>query len=396
MNTEVTTIEDLLEVLAGLTSTLKINIDPTDATIMYSIARQSFKGTALTDRQFSLMKEKLQVYKEQFVAGDINFDLAVETLRQPLRQIDRSKYITTQDEWIKVRFPFSKKLIVDLQSIKCHHCEHKHQKGSHEHYFLFNESNVYNVVDMFKNKTFNIDKELLDLYDQLSNLSYTDHVPCVDNMQLKNLHPNGVKLIEDEIGPISKDNLLLYKDRQLRYGYEFKDSVNTGSILSQKIAHRNKATVFIESTEYPLQDVIASLHELERFPVVIMLTDDAAYDTLVTTYNLFKNFIPNNEISVLMRLDSNISNGFNEYIKEHKLNSPVDKNTKVVYINKNKINKPLMQSDCSPKTILMTESAQLHSKQQYYSNEFDLVVHYDENISQFMRVGHSGIGIQRL
>lgn len=396
MNEEVTNIEDLLETLAGLRSTHKFNIDSSDVTIMYSIARQSFKGTALTDRQFALMQTKLQAYKEQFISYGINFDIAVEKLRQPLRQIDRSKYITVEEEYIKVRFPFSKKLILSLQSMKVPYTEHKHQKGTHEHFFLFNESNAYEIVDTFQHSSFKIDAELLELHKHLSSLSYKDYVPCVDNMQLKNLHPNGVKMIEDEIGPINEDNLLLYKDRRLKYGYEFPNSISKGSILSQKIAHRDRATVFINKNEVPLEEVISSLYELDRFPILILLNDEVAYDTLVTTYNIFKNFIPANEISVLMRLDSNISNGFNEYIKERELNSPVDKNTKIVYINKNKINKPLLQSSCSPKTVLMLESTQLSSKQQYYANEFDLIVHYDDQISQFMRIGHSGIGIQTL
>ena len=52
------TIEDLLEILAGLQGQGQIQIDPNDATIMHSVARQTFKGTALTDRQYNLMKEK--------------------------------------------------------------------------------------------------------------------------------------------------------------------------------------------------------------------------------------------------------------------------------------------------------------------------------------------------
>ena len=108
METNINTIEDLLETLAGLTSSDNLKIESTDATIIHSIARQSFKGTALTDRQFLLMKDKLQKYKEQFT--NCNFDLAIKTLRLPLRQIDRSKYITLiqaplnepKENWIKV------------------------------------------------------------------------------------------------------------------------------------------------------------------------------------------------------------------------------------------------------------------------------------------------------
>ncbi len=88
-------LEDCLEHLAGMReSPVKFTIEQTDFTIVNSIARQVFKGTALTDRQFALMQEKLVAYKAQFVeAGVENLEDLLQRTRQPLRQIDRSKYI---------------------------------------------------------------------------------------------------------------------------------------------------------------------------------------------------------------------------------------------------------------------------------------------------------------
>src|SRR5210317_1214184 len=88
----IATIEDLLEAAAGMSQHFKIQLESTDITIMHSIARQVFKGTALTDRQFTLMQEKLSRYKDQFKES-CDFDSAVKSLRQPLREIDRNKYI---------------------------------------------------------------------------------------------------------------------------------------------------------------------------------------------------------------------------------------------------------------------------------------------------------------
>ena len=61
------TIEDCLEVIAGLSCNTSIEIEKSDKTIMYSIARQVYKGSALTDKQFALMKTKLAAYKSQFL-----------------------------------------------------------------------------------------------------------------------------------------------------------------------------------------------------------------------------------------------------------------------------------------------------------------------------------------
>jgi len=70
-------IEDCLEYLAGMReSAATFSIEKTDYTIMNSIAKQVFRGTALTERQFAIMQEKLVNYKQQFVeSGSITLNL---------------------------------------------------------------------------------------------------------------------------------------------------------------------------------------------------------------------------------------------------------------------------------------------------------------------------------
>ena len=76
----VTTIEDLLEYASNLRSMPLIKLESSDMTIMHSIGRQVFKGTALTDRQLALMQEKLTHYKDQFINLEIDFDLYEENI----------------------------------------------------------------------------------------------------------------------------------------------------------------------------------------------------------------------------------------------------------------------------------------------------------------------------
>ena len=61
------TIEDCLEILAGFRKESDgFSLMKEDYTIMHSIARQTFRGTALTDRQFALMQTKLLSYQDQY------------------------------------------------------------------------------------------------------------------------------------------------------------------------------------------------------------------------------------------------------------------------------------------------------------------------------------------
>ncbi len=184
------TVEDYLEVLAGLQGNDKIKIVQEDCTILYSIARQVFRGKAFTDRQLDVVCLKLNYYGKQF--ADIGYTnlqevLAMRTTRTPLRTVDRSQWIKIVDEpkrktpqfavsrmgkkakdkelakdsHIAIRFPFSKKIIMLIEKLAHGYRQgYYHEKGSHIHYFKISENSVYDVIETFKNKNYDIDKRL--------------------------------------------------------------------------------------------------------------------------------------------------------------------------------------------------------------------------------------------
>jgi len=404
------TVEDLLEILAGLQSHPKIDILSSDATIMYSIARQVFKGTPLTDRQYDLVKEKLQAYKDQYVL-EHSFELALETLRMPLRQIDRSKYIKIVShsdmlspdkvyesykqnwKWIKIRFPFSKKLIVAIDEISKHTSEHIHEKGTHEHFFMLNEVNTMNAIEVFKDKSFEIDSELLKWYEDIIEMknNKNNYIPGIYNYQLKNLNNKAIDYMVSSLGKPTVDNLSLYKDRSQSLGLEYFDSydldqsINMLSTLSQKIVRRNKSHVLVKPSQFHINNLCESLLELNRFPLLVVLPESEPLDDLVQIHKGLSGFIESKETTVLFRLDTHANYEFNSYIKQHNLNSPLDKSLKIVYINNNKVPKPLIKSEWKPLTVLLMDSVRPSSIVTNFINEADLVVHYDNEPSQMMR-----------
>ena len=402
--TNIINIEDLLEVSANLHIGPKILLDKEDMTIMNSIARQTFKGTALTDRQHALMKEKLLKYKQQFLNLDCDFDYAIEQLRNPLRKIDRSKYIkivNTDDvysdndvyesykskwKWIKVRFPFSKKLIIDLQSIQCSANSHVHFKGSHEHFFLLNENNLYNVVKTFKGKNFEIQQELLNLYDEIETIK-TDkekYVPSIQNYSLLNLNSEALKQAEHDLGKITKSNFLKFIDRRRRYGVvDYDNPLQSGS-LHEKIATRDKQEILFNPDNYRIEDVLLALEDLDRYPLLVVLNEHKAESQLHEVYNSIRHYISNEYQSVLFRLDEKDSE-FNQMIKEYKLNNWVDKSTKIVYISNNKLPKICLSSDWKPIASFNFDSRVNRNVDSYISEFCDLIVYYDKEISPFRR-----------
>jgi hypothetical protein len=382
-------LEDCLEHLAGLReSPVKFTIEQTDFTIMNSIARQCFKGMALTDRQSALMQEKLQTYRDQFMNLDWDFDYAVNQLRQPLRSIDRSKYIKIAGNDIVVRFPFNKTDIVYVQEAanKCQ--EYHHQKGSHIHSFAYNERNILNLLDRFTKKEFTIDEELLDIYDKVKaiNSNPQEYLSGIDdNYNLININAKLAVTIQNEVGEASAESFTKLYDRRFRYG--FNHVANLGKArneLIHNIAARKETTYHsipsIESTNA----ILTALWELDRFPLLVILDPLHAEEQLYTFANHYRDILDAEEQSVLFRLEQKDA-GFNQLVKDRKLNNWVDISTKVVYISKSKLPKLLVKNGWKPSAAFCFTSSMDRFVDSYVSFNCDLIVYREEHTSPMRR-----------
>jgi hypothetical protein len=394
------TIEDCLEIVAGLRDVPDpIIIKKEDATIMFSIAKQVLRGLGLSDKQHALMKTKLLNYSDQLLANNIIVEETFNNLRYPLRSIDRAKYIklVTKDDiftepkserwkeqlsnlpWVKVRFPFSKKLIVRLQQIPMSASTYVHPKGSHTHFFALTENVVYEVIEAFKDNHFEIDQEIFDIYDEIVTWKRKDYVPGVFNGEVKNLPQNVIDEITNRLGKPTANNIHLYYDKRFEYGIvDIDEPINVNGQLVTDIATRESLYKYINSKETPLQEVFKALNELDSYPINILVDDESAFDILTQTHQLVRNYIPNEQITVLYRKDSHSDkNGYNQYIKDNNLNTPVDKDTKIVYTLKSKVNKPLAKSDCLPNTAL-SFSTERHSISGDISKDVTLYIEYSD------------------
>ena len=389
-------IEDCLEIITGLQKhNLEFKIDSSDATIMNSIARQVFKGTALTDRQYNLMKEKLQKYKEQFESQDvIDFDEALGKLRNPLRKIDRSKYIrlvespadmlyneSEQDSFIEVRFPFKKSDIMLINEISNTNT-YFHKKGTHSHYFSFNERNVINVLDRFLNKEFEIDKEIKEAYINSKNIqdNKLDFLNGVREDTLFNINPTLLEIIKQEVN--IDDNIKL-NDRKFRYGFNVYETKEPNNLI-EKIAYRKDTSITLKPSEHTTNEVLSSLWELDRFPMLVILDKKDSEEQLYEMVNYYRDILPSECQSVLFRLEDS-SSSFNQLVKDRRLNNWVDKQTKIVYISADKLPKVLLNADWTPITVYSYYSRHSSTVESYVKNKCDLVVYREEDVSPFRR-----------
>ena len=382
-------LEDCLEHLAGMReSPVKFTIEQTDFTIVTSIARQCFNGMALTDRQSALMQEKLLPYREQFMNLDWDFDYAVTQLRQPLRSIDRSKYIKIAGNDIVVRFPFNKTDICYIHEFSGIAEGYHHLKGSHIHSFEYNERNILNLLGRFTKKEFIIDEELLDIYDKIKAINDNPqaHLSGIDdNYNLININSKLEITIQKEVGELTNENFTQFYDRRFRYGFNHVANLDKASNqLVHEIASRKDKTYHSKPSVQSTQDVLTALWELDRFPLLVVLDPTHAEEQLYTFANHYRDILDSNEQSVLFRAEEKDA-GFNQLIKDRKLNNWVDSTTKVVYISKSKLPKLLVKNNWKPNATFSFTSSMDRFVDSYVSFNCDLIVYREEQMSPMRR-----------
>ena len=371
-----TYIEDYLEHIC------KNNLDSFNSTdaIYFSIYKQTVRGLGLTDKQYDLILKKIQNY------------FTVENLptKIPLRSIDRSKYIKLVDteevyhdsvyesykqkwNWIKVRFPFSKKDIVKIESIRVPNTQYVHRKGSHEHYYKFTAKNLFSILSILQNRNFEIDQSLLDYYKKVEEIKNTNFDV------FENCLPNEV---QREILTMTD---LQQVDRGIRYGYKkYKNDYKT---LAEQIAYRTDQDICIDPEKNSFEEIAAAVEELDRFPLLILIDEDLSYIQLKQIHTAFKN-IPNEKQSVLFRIDNKDTQNaeVNNYIRDNQLNNWVDNTTKIVYIKKNKLPKVLLEADFTPICAIGKSSNRCNSNvNSFISLYCDCVIYHDKSLSLFRR-----------
>lgn len=389
-------IEDILHLLVDT-----IGISDNDSQILNSISKQCKKGTALTDRQYELVKNKLESKAE--LLSEHGVVLGEYITRLPIREIDRSKYIKVvsrgeihdnhvyesykaNEIWFKVRFPFSKKHIVKLEGIisKCRRRgkNYTHVKGSHEHFFKKDPNIAFALVEAYEKCDFDIEQQIVDMAKETKKIkdNYKDYMPHYADNQFYNVDNSVIEQIDI-------DDIYQIKDNRLRHGYA--TTVNTdNSTLLDIVVNRPKAEVLADPAHYNMHNIAETFERLNRYPIIVVIDANNEYEQVKEVYNAFNMLVPNEQQSVLFRIENTDTENFqlNDFIKNHNLNNWVDSKTKIVYIRKNKLPKVLLNSGFTPKTMLGKTSYRLNSMvTSYVTFNCDLIVFNDDTSSSFNR-----------
>lgn len=376
------TVEDILSLVVSVSDAVL----PTDKGILSSIDRQVKRGAALTDRQHELVKIKLLSYKDFLSSvGVTDLQEKLDTLKYPLRTVDRSKSIVLNNDFIEVKFPFNKKTIVTLDTV-AHKCKrfYSHEKGSNIHKFKVNEITVNEVVAAFQDKNFYIDTAINKIYNNIKEIEMDKQsvLPGIYNNKLMNFKKSALDLMDLELGPLTSENLIKFYDRRWRYGIASIEGTVYKNSLIETIAYRDQTELAVNPEIYSLDSIVDAILRLDRFPVLVLVDPESPLQDVAKIYNAFRDVVPNESQTVLFRVDASESYNLNNFIHDNKINNWLDTSTKIVYINKNKLPKLLLRSNWQPMATLALSSYRANSHVTTYIKDVcDLIIYHDKSMS---------------
>jgi hypothetical protein len=396
------TVEDAIEILAGVRPRIiNIRIDHNEKNLIKSIGRQVSNGLALTDRQLELSLKKIKKYQENLEKNNIDVTtlLTTQSLRLPLREIDRSQMIliSTDDE--------NKKLI-SIKGTRARTFQEKWPKIQEkivgaitEHgtvkEFPLNEINISAIISEFQDSDFVIEPQLLLVFKEIEKIQENPEkfVPYVDledsQVVIRNANKHCVEYIETKIPNSTKDNFLSYIDKLKKCGIYHKTAKileKIGKIAPNELTKNiliNSSTRFRISPEaYEVTSLIEVIENLNQWPILVLVDDDhKALDQVSGIFSALSGKIPNDEITVFFRIDNGQKNynEFNQMVKDNQLNNYIGPNTKVVFIAKNKIPKPLLKADWHPNTAIMLSNHDF-GKTSAFLDDMSTVYYYNNSI----------------
>ena len=248
-------------------------------------------------------------------------------------------------------------------------------KSGSLYYADFNEENLVTIIEKLKPYNFEIESELQDHYATIKKWDNQDFKDMYDVHRLD--HVRFQTLISKDL---ESNNPTIIVDRRLRYQYSTTVECQTTNELTKQIATREKAKVWIDSNTHSIEDVIKSLYELQRFPMLIVFEQSTDLIT-ITQFNELSQALSNcgitDNIGFHFRLD-NTPDGkiFNDAIGNRQYNSMLTNDTKVTAVLGGKLPKFFLKETWRPMSVLCIKNTLRHSKTAVYANSSDLIISY--------------------
>lgn len=309
-----------------------------------------------TEKQGSLAVRILKKYLSQLnslTGKDFTSYIENPTYKLGIRVVNYNKKISITkningEKFIKVEFPFDDKILQKIRNERANLNGASWNREEKSWIFSLDEASIKFLMSIQQEHNFVVDEEFQNYSQQIQRIidECEKYLPMVvrsgEKLELRNA--------PKQIPEISGETLIEYLMEARKVGIstwdddiekeldsqgvdEFikkflKSSTNERNTLNKDMVILTPLTTILKYMS-PTLFIIPGGSEMEKIALSLKFLQEAG--------------VENSEISVLFRLPSDTGAEFNRYVKDNKLNSPINEKTKAVFIS-GKIPKTIFES----------------------------------------------------
>ncbi len=373
----------LIDLYSSSPTSVQQTVPVRDRKILVSLFRQISSGHFLTENQGKLL---VKIFNEnidnlEFKDPEILSLIESPIWSKPFRQIEYVKKIylsDSEEKHIIIEFTFNKRIRDQISKISKDLDGALISIGNKKHTLPLTEKNILTLVKGLKNFRFEIDEKLQNFYHEiLEVLSTKENIFDLKNIESKKL----LDSLYADIGVENSENHLLLADRKIRYQYQIFSDFAPGT-LTDKIAYRRTSKLYLDKNQVSLTDIIHSLNELNRLPVLFIFSSHDIKDSITDLKNMATALESNSiaDVGIYFRFDNTTEQNkiFNDLINTLKYNLKLDKNTKIVGLANNKLPKFLVKDQWKPNSIISFTNNFKNNKTSVYCDDVDLIIYYHD------------------
>lgn len=373
----------LINLYSSSPASVQQTVPVRDRKILVSLFRQISSGHFLTENQGKLL---VKIFNEnidnlEFKDPEILSLIESPIWSKPFRQIEYVKKIylsDSEEKHIIIEFTFNKRIRDQISKISKDLDGALISIGNKKHTLPLTEKNILTLVKGLKNFRFEIDEKLQNFYHEILEVLLTkENIFDLKNIESKKL----LDSLYADIGVENSENHLLLADRKIRYQYQIFSDFAPGT-LTDKIAYRRTSKLYLDKNQVSLTDIIHSLNELNRLPVLFIFSSHDIKDSITDLKNMATALESNSiaDVGIYFRFDNTTEQNkiFNDLINTLKYNSKLDKNTKIVGLANNKLPKFLVKDQWKPNSIISFTNNFKNNKTSVYCDDVDLIIYYHD------------------
>jgi hypothetical protein len=363
------------------------NLSKKDFETCTSMVKYILGPTFITENQSRLVTKILRENQKKLkiFSDEIEEILSLPSWTKNFKQIEQIRKIYTVDKntdepGIEVNFTHNgqiRKILTDISK----NIENLTQTANGKTYRAsLTEKNIVTIIDSLKNFNFVIEDEIQDYYTTIKSWSQDEFF---DQFLLTNIeHQNFQKSITADLGIETHIDQNIISDRSIRYQYFTKTPKNPGETLVEYLANRGSPRIWVDNTQHGLSEIVNSLVQLKRLPVLFVFDVWDEEKTLKNLEILSKSLKENSvddSVGVYFRLPNNEKGKiFNSTIADENYNKPLDEHLKVACILGGKLPKFFLKNPWKPMSVIFFDGYLRHNKTAVYSKCCDLVITYSE------------------